>query len=78
MPALRSDEALSFEPMERRIERPGFELQHAFDHCSKRSVIPQPCIGSSCNVLRTSMSSVPCGTSLLSLVTGVPSTGEKT
>src|SRR5262245_64252256 len=47
------------------------------DHCSMRSVMPQPCIGSSCRALSTSMSSVPCNRSLRSLVTRLLSIDER-
>src|SRR5262245_64540336 len=37
-----------------------------------RSVMPQPCIGSSCRALSTSMSSVPCKRSVRSFATAIP------
>src|SRR6266851_2544304 len=39
--------------------------------------MPQPCIGSSCSALRTSMSSVPCRRSPFSLATFLPSRDER-
>ena len=54
-----TDEALLFEPMERRIERALIDAEDFLGICCRRWEMPQPCWGAIASVLRISRSSVP-------------------